>query len=170
MDSGRNGDFSSPTWRHPRRAGSENGAGRNTLPGTNGRVRFLRRPQPSACSPGLSALAIGGNCPSITSRGGPLRLSLRQRRQQADSCTGRLELRTGGACSHFGRGQATPLAVSSRSSVPHFSVFLRDSPSKGFRVPDAHNPPHPPITSSNRYLREIKRNCQLSLWEENSCC
>lgn len=120
-------------------------------PGLTGRMRFLRQPKSSACPPGLSALAIGGNCPSITFRGGFLRLSLRQRRQQSDSWR---EARAAGGwrLESLWEGAGYPaVLVSSRSSVPRFSVFLRDSPSKGFRMPDVlHNPPPPPPrTSSN---------------------
>ncbi|XP_031227719.1 uncharacterized protein LOC116090906 [Mastomys coucha] len=68
----------------PETGGTENGAGRNTSTGTKGQVRFLREPRPSPGLPGLSALAIGGNCPSITSMGGLLRRSLPQRRQPSD--------------------------------------------------------------------------------------
>ncbi|EDL28224.1 mCG147921 [Mus musculus] len=90
----------------PETGGSENGAGRNTLPGTKGQVEFLREPRPSPSPPVPSALAIGGNCPSITSRGGPLIRSLRQRRQQSDGCEARDAVRW--RVELYRAGQVTP--------------------------------------------------------------
>lgn len=116
----------------PETGGSENGAGRNTLSGTTGRVRFLREPRPSPCPPGPSAPAIGGDCPSITSRGGLSARPPRMRRQQSDGSAGREGTRPGGARrGRFGRGRQPcwPRCV-------RISVFLRDSRSKGFGVPD----------------------------------
>lgn len=120
----------------PETGGSENGAGRNTLPGTKGQVEFLREPRPSPSPPGLSALAIGGNCPSITSRGGLLRRSLRQRRQQSDGCESRMRW------SYIGPGRSPCQAC----YVPqvlcaHFSMFLQDSSSKALEFRTHHTVP-----------------------------
>uniref|UniRef100_A0A8C2N018 Uncharacterized protein n=1 Tax=Cricetulus griseus TaxID=10029 RepID=A0A8C2N018_CRIGR len=75
----------------PETGGSENGAGRNTLPGTKGQVRFLRQPQPFSL-------------PAGAERVDPLP-QLRQRRQQSDDWKGKPEMRSGGPWSHFGRGR-----------------------------------------------------------------
>uniref|UniRef100_A0A5F9CJX5 Uncharacterized protein n=1 Tax=Oryctolagus cuniculus TaxID=9986 RepID=A0A5F9CJX5_RABIT len=67
--------------------------------------RFLREPRPLPSPPGPSARAIGGDGASITSRGGPLPVSARRRRQQPGGEPERRETRPGGSRCSSGRGR-----------------------------------------------------------------
>lgn len=128
----------------PETGGSENGAGRNTLPGTKGQVRFLRQPQPFSLPAGAERVGHWRKLPVNHRQGRALETP-------SPSCgSGGSNLMTGKGSQRCGRvalgvtsgGAGYPCGVH-QILCAGFLVFLRYSPSKGlgFGVPDAsHNP------------------------------
>lgn len=138
----------------PDTGGSENGAGRNTSPGTSARGRSLRGGAALSLPAAPSALPIGGGCPSITPRGGPSG-ALAATAEAASRWLGREAGEAAGwRLESHREGQATPkgLLCPPRTSVPasRCSCETRGPRALAFRTCHITHPSTPSTSNSGK--------------------
>lgn len=163
MGSGRNGDFSSPTWRHPTQAAQK------MAPAATPRPGLAREGDPSAearlslCPPRRARCPLAEAARQSPPGAGPRGRSLRRRRQQAGGWAGKLGRRPGGAWSRIGRGRQPRRAccVHRGPLCPLLGVPARlvvRGPWRSGRVTSPTPPPPPQATREKKiFVAEITR-------------